>query len=174
MAGLLISSMRKPNPDELREWMDKILNGDSDLMSESVAELAKHFPTLAEVILKERDAYMACKLQQTCKKILLQDSAFTGGSRRRVRVVAIVGAGHVDGIFRWLTGGGSLESLTTVPNATDSISKPMACGASLNSRESPADILSKLVQIKAGISKEDHDYLVHELTEINPESADEI
>jgi len=173
MAGLLISSLRKPNPNELREWMDKILNGDSDLMSESVAELAKHFPTLAEVILKERDAYMACKLQQTCEKLLLQDIACDARSQRRHRIVAIVGAGHVEGIFRWLTEGGSLESLTTVPAATVASTTPVACITSQDSTESPADVLSKLVQINAVISKEDHDYLVHELTEINPDFIEE-
>ncbi|VEU40319.1 unnamed protein product [Pseudo-nitzschia multistriata] len=173
LVGLLISSLRKPNPDELREWMDKILNGDSDLMSESVAELAKHFPTLAEVVLKERDAYMACKLQQTCWKLLRQHSVHHK-SQRRYRLVAIVGAGHVEGITRWLTKGGSLKSLTTVPETTDSTLLSMRSGEAQLTPGSPADILSKLVQIKASIEKEDHDYLVHELTEVNPSFIDEL
>jgi len=174
LVALLISSLRKPNPDELREWMDKILNGDSDLMSESVAELANHFPTLAEVVLKERDAYMACKLQQTCWKLLLQDSVLGHKSQRRYRLVAIVGAGHVEGIVKWLTEGGSLKSLTTIPATKDSIGKSMTDDASLNSPELPSDILSKLVQIKATIPKDDHDYLVHELTELDPGFIDEL
>jgi hypothetical protein len=49
LVGLFISSLRKPNPKEIKEWMEKILNGDTDLMSESIAELAKHFPTLETV-----------------------------------------------------------------------------------------------------------------------------
>ena len=49
LVGLFISSLRKPNPEEIKEWMEKILKGDTDLMSESIAELAKHFPTLETV-----------------------------------------------------------------------------------------------------------------------------
>eukprot|EP00531_Pseudo-nitzschia_arenysensis_P006897 CAMPEP_0116137026 /NCGR_PEP_ID=MMETSP0329-20121206/12040_1 /TAXON_ID=697910 /ORGANISM="Pseudo-nitzschia arenysensis, Strain B593" /LENGTH=465 /DNA_ID=CAMNT_0003631937 /DNA_START=41 /DNA_END=1438 /DNA_ORIENTATION=+ len=160
MVGLIISSVRKPNPDELREWMEKILYDDTDLMSESVTELAKHFPTLAEVILKERDAYMACKLHQTCRRLLFAGSRTR--SNRRYRLVAIVGAGHVEGICRWLTTGGSVSSISTVPSS-DEDQLP----------ESPEDILSKLIQIKATISKEDHDYLVHQITEVDPELMSE-
>ena len=174
LVALLISSLRKPNPAELREWMDKILNGDSDLMSESVAELANHFPTLAEVVLKERDAYMACKLQQTCWKLLLQDSVLERKSQRRYRLVAIVGAGHVEGIVKWLTEGGSLKSLTTIPATKDSICTSMTDDTPQHSPELPAEILSKLVQIKATIPKDDHDYLVHELTELDPGFIDEL
>ncbi len=163
MAGLVVSSLRKPNPDELREWMEKILYGDTDLMSESVKDLAKHFPTLAEVILKERDAYMACKLHQTCKRLLVSGSRTRG--KRRYRLVAIVGAGHVEGICRWLTQGGSLTTISTVSSSqTNDRDAPP---------ESPEDILSKLIQIKASISKEDHDYLVHQITEVDPELMEE-
>jgi hypothetical protein len=49
LVGLFISSLRKPKPEEIKEWMEKILKGDTDLMSESIAELAKHFPTLETV-----------------------------------------------------------------------------------------------------------------------------
>ncbi len=157
MAGLIISSVRKPNPDELREWMEKILYEDTDLMSESVTELAKHFPTLAEVILKERDAYMACKLHQTCRRLLFAGSRTR--SNRRYRLVAIVGAGHVEGICRWLTTGESLDSISTVSSSNDELS--------------PEDVLSKLIQIKATISQEDHEYLVHQITEVDPELMNE-
>lgn len=153
IVGLLVSSLRKPNPEELRAWMENILNGDTDLMSESVAELAKHFPTLAEVILKERDAYMACKLHQTCRKLL--SVGIYNRYKQRYRVVAIVGAGHVEGICRWLTTGDSLTKATT--------------DLSHNPAESPEDILSKLIQIKASISELDHGYLVNEITELDPQ-----
>ena len=184
MVGLLISSLRKPNPEELREWMEKILQGDTDLMSDSVAELAKHFPTLEEVILKERDAYMACKLHQTCRSLLLASSSSNsnsnspsdGNHHRRYRLVAIVGAGHVEGICRWLTTGGSLTTITTVATTTTTSASSSTSSTSLSTttndvsqqpQETPEDILSKLIQIKAAIPKEDHDYLVHEITELN-------
>lgn len=170
MFGLIVSSLRKPNPDELREWMEKILYGDTDLMSESVKDLAKHFPTLAEVILKERDAYMACKLHQTCRRLLAAGSRTRG--KRRYRLVAIVGAGHVEGICRWLTTGGSLTTISTVPSSSTTSSKT-SDDISPQPPESPEDILSKLIQIKSAISDEDHDYLVHQITEVDPELMNE-
>jgi pheromone shutdown protein TraB len=97
LAGLLWSSVQKPNPNELREWMQKILqDGETDVLTESMAELRKSFPSLERVILKERDAYLACKLYQTCR--------YLEKSRDHV-IVAIVGAGHTPGICDWLTNG---------------------------------------------------------------------
>lgn len=96
LAALIWSSFQKPDPQELREWMQNILEGDSDVLTESMAELRKSFPTLDRVILKERDAYLACKIYQTCRH--LQRS-------RNHTMVAIVGAGHGPGIRNWLTDG---------------------------------------------------------------------
>jgi len=95
--GLIWSSLQKPNPEELRQWMQKILqDGDTDVLTESMAELAKSFPSLERVILKERDAYLACKLYQTCQYL---------DRSRDQTIVAIVGAGHTPGICDWLTNG---------------------------------------------------------------------
>jgi len=96
LAALIWSSFQKPDPQELREWMQNILEGDSDVLTESMAELRKSFPTLDRVILRERDAYLACKIYQTCRH--LQRS-------RNHTMVAIVGAGHGPGIRDWLTNG---------------------------------------------------------------------
>ena len=95
LAGLAWNSIRRTDPNELREWMQKILmEGETDVLTESIAELRKHFPTLERVILQERDAYMACKLYQTCRMLPRQYNH---------SIVAIVGAGHVTGICQWLT-----------------------------------------------------------------------
>lgn len=89
LVGLLISTLQKPNADELREWMESILADDSgDLLTKSIDELKKHFPTLEEVIIRERDAYMACKLYQTCRQLLTVNK-----DQQTQRVCAIVGAG---------------------------------------------------------------------------------
>jgi len=184
LVGLFISSLRKPNPEEIKEWMEKILKGDTDLMSESIAELAKHFPTLETIILKERDAYMACKLYQTCRSLLMSDNPVSnsigreGNNPRRYRLVAIVGAGHIEGICRWLTTGGSL-SATSLNDLNKS--EPVAASSSPPSpqqqqqqQEQPEDILSQLIQTKSPISDEDQDYLVYEITEINPDLIDDL
>jgi len=178
LAGLFISSFRKPNPEELQEWMQKILQGDTDLMSESIAGLAKHFPTLETVIIKERDAYMACKLYQTCRSLLLSDNldddnrGREGINHRRYRLVAIVGAGHIEGICRWLTAGGSLSTTSTLikTSSTDVDKSELP----LQQQEQPEDILSQLIQTKAPIPQEDQDYLINEITEINPDLINDI
>jgi pheromone shutdown protein TraB len=138
--GLLLSSLQKPNPEELKAWMQSILSDDNgDLLTESIAELAEHFPSLEEVIIKERDAYMACKLYQTCRQLLTTSQQ----QHQRHRLVAIVGAGHVEGMCRWLTTG--------------------------NHSESPEEILARLIQIKKGIPDEDRRILVQDVMEVNHE-----
>ena len=140
LVGLLISSLQKPKPEELREWMQSILNDDDgDLLTKSIAELAKHFPTLEEVIIQERDAYMACKLYQTC------DHMLRGSNHpdQTFRLVAIVGAGHIQGICKWLT-------------------EPK------NNTETPPQILTRLVQLKKPVDPESLDYLVNDIMEVNP------
>ena len=96
LIALLWSALRRPNPEEIRAWMDSILEGDSDVLTESMAELGDAFPSLERVILKERDAYLACKLYQTTR-YLARDRNHT--------LVAIVGAGHGKGMCQWLTDG---------------------------------------------------------------------
>ena len=96
LVGLVWSSLQKPDPQELRDWLKSILEGDSDLLTESMAELREAFPSLERVILKERDAYLAAKIYQTCRYL---------PRNRNTTMAAIVGAGHVDGICSWLTDG---------------------------------------------------------------------
>lgn len=127
MAALLWSSLQKPDPEELREWMQGILQGDSDMLTESMAELRKSFPTLERVILKERDAYLACKIYQTCRYLNPKDNH---------TMVAIVGAGHGEGISQWLTDGNG---------------------------QTPEQILSEIVETK---KNKDVEYLVKEVTQL--------
>lgn len=95
--GLLWSSLRPPSEEELREWMDKILEDpNNDLLSESIAELKEQFPTIEETIISERDRYMACKLIQTVN--LFGTAASGTENNHRRKIVAVVGAGHCPGI----------------------------------------------------------------------------
>ena len=142
LIGLIVSGLQKPKPEELKAWMEKILSDDSgDLLTESIAELAEHFPTLETVIIRERDAYMACKLYQTCRELLSSNIRI-----QKHRIVAIVGAGHVEGMCRWLT----------TPN-----------------EKTPEEILKALVQTKKGIP-EDESRLVHDVSALNHELVEEM
>lgn len=91
--GLLWSSLRKPKKDEIKHWLDSIMKEESDVLTKSMAELRQSFPTLYTSIIEERDAWLAAKLLQTCRALQGQ----------KTTVVALIGAGHMDGVCRWLT-----------------------------------------------------------------------
>ena len=101
-----------------------------------------------------------------------------GNNPRRYRLVAIVGAGHIEGICRWLTTGGSLSTTSlndinkSEPAASSSLPPPPS--PQQQQQEQPEDILSQLIQTKSPISDEDQDYLVYEITEINPDLIDDL
>lgn len=145
VVALLMSSFQKPNPAELQEWMQKILADDTgDLLTESIAELAKHFPTLEQVIIQERDAYMASKLYQTCRQ-LLQPHPQNQQPPQVQKLVAIVGAGHVQGMCKLLTeANGKL----------------------------PEEMLESLIDIKKSIPDEDRRVLIYDVLEVNYEQLE--
>jgi pheromone shutdown protein TraB len=143
VVSLLVSSFQKPNPDELREWMQKILSDDTgDLLTESIAELAQHFPTLEQVIIQERDTYMACKLYQTCRQLLQLPQEPPHQIPKVRRLVAIVGAGHVQGMCRLLTQGDGKQ---------------------------PEELLSPLVKLRKPISEQEREILINDVLEVNHE-----
>jgi pheromone shutdown protein TraB len=138
LVALFISSLQKPNPDELREWIESILADDSgDILTKSIDELKRHFPTLEEVIIRERDAYMACKLYQTCRQLVMVNQKV-----QTQRLVAIVGAGHVQGMCHWLTVGNG---------------------------KSPEAVLADLIEIKNAVPKEDAQILTSDVMAVNHE-----
>jgi pheromone shutdown protein TraB len=99
--ALIISSLKQPNEQELKEWIESIMNDpNNDILSKSIEELSRHFPTVKETIIAERDRFMACKILQTAK--VLGEASLQDGKMRRI--VAIVGAGHCPGIRGHLTG----------------------------------------------------------------------
>ena len=116
VAGLVLSSLRKPNKKEIREWLEAVMREESDVLTESFQELRKHLPTLYTTIIAERDAWLAAKLTQTCwalsRKAVAETAYSNDPTGRRTVVVAIVGAGHVPGICEWLT---TARNQTTTP-----------------------------------------------------------
>ncbi len=81
--------------------MDTVTN--EDVVSQLVAELRKMAPSAASVLIDERDAYMARNLLEISKEGC---------------VVAVVGAGHREGIQRYLDAPESIpqiSELTTIP-----------------------------------------------------------
>ena len=97
--ALLVSSLKQPNEKELKEWIESIMNDPTnDILSKSIEELSRHFPTVKKTIIAERDTYMACKILQTAQ--ILGEATKQDGKVRKI--VAIVGAGHCPGIRKGL------------------------------------------------------------------------
>ena len=97
VACLIWGRLRPPSEKELREWMESVLSdrtGESDLLTKSIEDMARHFPSVKTVIIDERDEYMSAKLEQTCRAL--------GHGRDSTVVVAVVGAGHCPGMVRRL------------------------------------------------------------------------
>ncbi|KAL7558502.1 hypothetical protein ACA910_008333 [Epithemia clementina (nom. ined.)] len=178
IVGLLLSSFQKPNPDEIRAWLESVLREESDVLTQSLQELRQHFPTLHSTIIAERDAWLSSKLVQTCRVLSqqyhlepkLQQQAVQSSSSStssssfllqsstklpKKRIVAIVGAGHVPGIVQWLTG-----------NVTSSLSAA-----------SPEEVLVNLTYTKRWekddmVQKEMMPQWINEVTEVHRHEND--
>jgi len=99
--ALIYSSFQQPSVEELREWIESIMNDPTnDMLTKSIEDLSKHFPAIKRTIIEERDIYMACKIIQTAR-IMGQGSQKDGLVRK---VVVVVGAGHCPGICKILEG----------------------------------------------------------------------
>ncbi|MDG5816928.1 TraB/GumN family protein [Chitinispirillales bacterium ANBcel5] len=71
----------------------------SDQLESSLEELAKNFPGIKHRLIDERDIYLAEKIRTAPGK----------------RVVAVVGAGHVNGICHYIHKENDLEEISSVP-----------------------------------------------------------
>jgi pheromone shutdown-related protein TraB len=76
----------------------------TDVLSRLLNELGAAFPGLKQVLIDERDAYLAERIRETPGR----------------RVLAVVGAGHVEGLVRTLESGApvDLAALSTLPSST--------------------------------------------------------
>jgi pheromone shutdown protein TraB len=93
--GLIWSSFKQPNVEELKEWIESIINDPTnDILTKSIEELSIHFPAIKKTIIEERDVYMGCKILQTAE--IMGRGALQDGMTRKI--VCIVGAGHCPGI----------------------------------------------------------------------------
>jgi pheromone shutdown-related protein TraB len=83
------------NEDDLRELRQQ------DVVSKVMQELGQAFPSLKKVLIDERDSFLAEKVRETPGQ----------------RLVAVVGAGHVEGIRKALLDGSpvDLEGLSEIP-----------------------------------------------------------
>ena len=86
LSGLLLTCVSRPKLEEAE--IERLKEG--DVLESTFAEFASRSPTLYRIMIEERDRYMASKLFERVR------------SDRPRRVLAVVGAGHLDGIARQL------------------------------------------------------------------------
>ncbi|NIZ46630.1 TraB/GumN family protein [Entomospira nematocerorum] len=72
---------------------------ENDLLSQMMSELAKEFPSVKSVLIDERDTYLSYNIYHM------------PGKRR----LAVVGAGHMNGILKWIDAMESGESVDITP-----------------------------------------------------------
>ena len=93
--SLMIFGAKKEKIDEARiEQMKK-----KDVMTELMEEFSRELPSLKEVLVDERDLYIADRIQRCPAK----------------KIVAVVGAGHLDGIEKNIIEGRKAVGLDVVP-----------------------------------------------------------
>lgn len=85
------------------EKLDEIKQ--KDVLNEMMAEMGKQLPVLKEVLIDERDSYLMQKIKET----------------NGVKIVSVVGAGHVYGIIESLESGReqNLEDLEVIPPSSN-------------------------------------------------------
>ncbi len=82
ISGLLASLVARPQFDQ--EAIEELKR--KDILESTFTEFARQSPALYEVLIRERDRYMAARLREELS------------AHRPARVLAVVGAGHVSGI----------------------------------------------------------------------------
>jgi pheromone shutdown protein TraB len=94
--GLIYSQIKQPSEKEMVEWIESVLSSsDNDVLTKSIQQLKDSFPTIARVVIEERDLFMFCKLVQ-----MIRYYSSTDDESRMQTIVAVVGAGHCAGICR--------------------------------------------------------------------------
>ena len=87
-AGLILSTVSSDEIDE--DQIEKLKEG--DILESTFTEFAEQSPELYEALIAERDRFMAARLRQ--------DNADNAGKR----VLVVVGAGHLEGLAKYLEG----------------------------------------------------------------------
>ncbi len=82
LSVIAAGAFERPELDE--EQLRKLRQ--QDILTELMQELGRHFPALKRVLIDERDTYLAEKIRQAPGR----------------RIVAVIGAGHMDGMCRAL------------------------------------------------------------------------
>jgi len=110
MCVLLLWEVVTMSVSRLKDYVSKT-ESDDDFIRDEIARFRKHLPTFAEIIVSERDEYIAQTLLEIAR-VGFGDAAHKSPHthRGRGRVLAVCGAAHLAGVQRCLAAGGCSEA----------------------------------------------------------------
>ncbi|KAL7142272.1 hypothetical protein ABFS83_08G112900 [Erythranthe nasuta] len=103
--SLTFQAVFLPSPEDLSKMLKEM--DDVDMLTLVIQEMSKHFPTLMETLVHERDQYMSATLLRTASQ--------------HNSVVAVVGKGHLAGIQKNWKQPVDVKQLNTLPVKNKSI-----------------------------------------------------
>jgi pheromone shutdown-related protein TraB len=111
--GLVMSMFSRQEVSE--EDIERLKQG--DLLTETFSEFSENAPQLYEALINERDRYMAARLRQENER--RQGAQRQADDRAPRRVLAVLGAGHLEGTAEALESNDdpadTVDALTTMP-----------------------------------------------------------
>lgn len=107
MAGILIWEVLTMSLFKLKDYVHRTQH-DDDFVKEEVEKFGRYLPAFAQVVISERDEYIAQTLTELAKVGFGRLPPATAGVQytRKGKIVAVVGAGHLPGIRKHLVAGG--------------------------------------------------------------------
>lgn len=109
---------------KIKEYIHKTEN-DQEFMKDEMDRFAKHLPAVANVIIAERDGYIAQTLCEIARIGFGADPLGRFGTSvyhpafRKGRIVAVVGAGHLQGIQNHIAAGGcSMDFISEISSSS--------------------------------------------------------
>lgn len=99
----------------LREYVRRS-ESEEDFVQREIAKFGRYLPSVAEVVIHERDEYLAQSAIETAR-VGYRYGRF--GQHRRGRIVVVIGAGHLQGVQKWLDAGGvSAQRLNEISSSS--------------------------------------------------------
>ncbi|KRZ41809.1 TraB domain-containing protein, partial [Trichinella pseudospiralis] len=108
---LLICMLRSVNADIKTEIMEEFKN--RDVLDKVILDITEYFPLLAEVLIKERDQYLAYQLRSAFEDCCLMQKE--QDRYEPIKIVGVVGIAHVKGIIASFNNNIDIKELKRIP-----------------------------------------------------------
>lgn len=108
IAVLFVWEMITMSLMKVKEYVQKS-HDDEAFIADEIERVGKHLPAFADVVINERDEYLAQSLVEIAKVGFRRPAYSSSQTPIRGKIVAIVGAGHLAGIKKHLAAGGVIQ-----------------------------------------------------------------